>query len=461
MPPAPDTRPGTVRLWRLAALALPLAALAGQAAERPLWSPAPPEPFPVLPPSAPAPAPAQAAPAMPALPPLDLATARKLALEHQPSVAAARASLAAAVARQQALERVHLGGVLLARDLPVRRQQAAAGVEGTQAAVCQAEADAAAAATVTYLAVLYALEQQKVLADARSRLEDLRGKVQKIIDLKDKGRADVTTTELKRLDSYLAFVEARRAEAATGQERGLAALREALGLPPCTPLTLAQSRLPEPGPGPEGGREQVIALALARRGEVAQSQAAERAAALEIEAQHALLLPNARTFASGSDLHAQMVPPTVFYPNYLPGGIVPEMPPMLPGGRAGRVEQAEAYHARTEAVVAKARNLIALQAEDAYLRWQEKAAARDQLRKALTAAQAFADELRETFSLEKASPPTLTDLLNANVTATRLQVDVNEAQYELLLNLSALERVTVGGFCPQFGPPQPQAAPAR
>src|SRR5262245_44805652 len=69
---------------------------------------------------------ASAPPAAPA-PPLTLEACRQIALHQQPAIAAARASLAAAVARSQALDNLHVPRCL-ARDLPIRRRQACLGV---------------------------------------------------------------------------------------------------------------------------------------------------------------------------------------------------------------------------------------------------------------------------------------------------------------------------------------------
>src|SRR5436305_8067158 len=81
---------------------------------------------------------------------LDLAACRRIALENQPAVAAARATLEAALARSQAAENLHVPA-FLARDLPVRRQQAALGVVIAEAGVARAEADTVYGVTYSYL----------------------------------------------------------------------------------------------------------------------------------------------------------------------------------------------------------------------------------------------------------------------------------------------------------------------
>ena len=84
-----------------------------------------------------------------------------LALERQPRVAAARGSLAAAQAAEEAVASLRLPS-FLAPDLPIRRQQAALGVAAAAAALAQDEWDAAYAVKRNWFSVLYALEQARV-----------------------------------------------------------------------------------------------------------------------------------------------------------------------------------------------------------------------------------------------------------------------------------------------------------
>src|SRR4051794_6782110 len=63
---------------------------------------------------------------------LDLARCKAVALANQPSIGAAQASLNAAVARQHALDTIHVPR-FLAPDLPIRKQQAVVGLSIAQA----------------------------------------------------------------------------------------------------------------------------------------------------------------------------------------------------------------------------------------------------------------------------------------------------------------------------------------
>ncbi len=318
------------------------------------------EPPPPL--AAPLAAPVPAAPQV-----FDLNACREYAVEHQPAVAAARDSLAAAQLKADAVQNIRGVAALISRDLPVRRQQAALGVSIAQAEVDAAEWDARYSATYCYLAALYAREQQlnaKDILESPRGLNDFRDLVNDIV--KNGLRKDVTEKHKELVEAYRSLVVGRRAEADQGYERAIAALREAMNIGPGCRIELADQRLPECDAVPD--KDQVIQLAVERRGEVIESALAEQVFCLEVDAQGRLRLPSARTFASGGDIHAKVLPAAEFDPVYRPGPVGPEMPPNLVGSKHERQDEAEAYHARSAAVAEKARNLVALEAEDSYLR---------------------------------------------------------------------------------------------
>jgi outer membrane protein TolC len=193
-------------------------------------------------------------------------------------------------------------------------------------------------------------------------------------------------------------------------------------------------------------RQEVIALALARRGEIAQAATAAQVTDYEVKAQGTRWLPSMRTFASGSDIHAQSIPYGNFEENYKPGAVGLEMPTQLVGSRSHRIDQAQAYNARAEAFSDKTRGLIALEAEQAYLRWLEASRKAKDFEKAMLDAEALAQGVRKDFRPDDAKI-TINDLLDASVLASQLRVQFNQARYQEVLALAALERVTAGGFC--------------
>jgi outer membrane protein TolC len=384
---------------------------------------------------------------------------RQIALENQPTIAATRAALKAALDRVHALETLRVPNCL-ARDLPIRRNQAALGVTIAQAAIVQAEAETLHGISAAYLGVLYADQQLRLTEDPergiRRRLKDLQTLVNDLV--RGKQRRDVALPEHRDLvRSFLQTLDGRVSEAEQGKLRALAALREAMGLAPDFVVVLSERDLPCPRTQPPTLNE-LIALAVARRGEMIQAAVFAEVVCLEIEAQamnnHR---PSVRTFASGSDIHAKPIPSgDVGGVDFRPSIVGPDMPVFLNGSRDARVQQARDYYERAQANAAKARNLIALEVEDLYRRWLDKAKKAEHLEKAFREARTFSERMKEIFNREeRGSYPNVDEVINAGLITTRLQLEWKEAHYQALLALAALERATSGGFAVDF-----DAAPA-
>jgi outer membrane protein TolC len=386
-------------------------------------------------------APAPAAAPQPA-PVYDLAGVRQLAISHQPALTAEQESLRTAEARQKAVDRL-LVPTLLQRDLPVRRQQSALGVQVAAAGANHAEWEGIYATTRNYFSVLYARQQQKVADDALLNLETLREAIKRLVAL---DRKNVTQLHADKVDVYIQIVQGRREEAVFGIDRANAALREAVGLSADMPLVIADTQMPEITA--DATKEQLLEWALARRGEMVQVSLAADVVCLEVKAQSLSFLPTMRTFASASDVHSQQVPQGVRNGEYRPGALLMEMPPNLAGGRHGRVEQAEALHARAIAVVEKTRNLITLEVEDNYLKLLEARRQVAQFAKAVKSAKVLMDKTKTDFDMSAQTTPD--DALNTGILYTQARLHANEAQYHYLLALAALERITAGGFNPGF-----------
>ena len=390
-------------------------------------------------------APAVTAPAVEARV-LDLSACRQIALERQPAVAAARATLAAAVARSEAVDNLHVP-TFLARDLPIRRKQAAIGVVIAQAGVTQAEGDTIYGVTFSYLSATYAVTQRQVARDAIAALTDLNQRVKEAIKL---GARDVTKDDEEKVGVRLLRAQARLEETTQGEQRALSALREAMGLGPDCAAYLADGRLPDADPPVD--LHAIIALALERRGELIQAVNAAQVTGYEVDAQASRLLsPSVRTFAANSDVHSQPVPSGMYEENYRPAAVPPEMPTQISGSRSGRVEQAKAYNARAEAVADKTRGLIALEAEQAYYRWQEAANREKRYREAADRAEKQAADVRMRIRTGfKAG--SIDNVLYFQQLSSEMRVEANQARYQKLIALAALERVTAGGFCAGLTP---------
>ncbi len=368
---------------------------------------------------------------------LDLAACRQLALERQPSLAAAQASLTTASIRAAGLQRLP-NLPLLARDLPVRRQQACMGITAATAGLEQARWDTLYSVTRCYFAAVYA-RQQLDLADSATK---------ELGDLKKQADQAKYKDESEQLAIFLEIIAGRRQAAEKGIPRALAALREAIGLEPSCPIQVADTRLPDLVPSV--ACQDMVAMALSRRGELVQAGINAQVSQCEVHAQSLNRFhPTVRTFASGSDIHARPIPAGDFGTEYQPAALAPEMPPFLAGDRPGRVGQAAALAARAQTLSDKTRGLIALEAEDACQRYQEALEKLPRLRTAAEMAKTRADRLAEE-SRDPTTEPRFSEAATAGTLAGQLRQEVNETQFQLLLNLAALERITAGGFAPGF-----------
>lgn len=403
-------------------------------------------------PAAPAPAAATAtvegtAPA--SVPVLGLAECVQLALERQPALAASRASLAAALAQNRGLNDLKAPPILAGRELPTRRKQAAAGIVIAEAGVLQAEWETIYAAKRMYYAVLYANEQNKL---AKEVVENLRFYLTRVKEQVEKGESrEWSTSTVDKIAIYVGLAETRQAEAARGMERAAAALREAMGVGPDFCFHLRDEGLPNHSV--EVCRDAIVQLALGRRGELVQVTHALDVFNLEVDAQAASCMPVTRTFAAGSDLHARPIPQGVMNGEYRPGAVGLEMPPNMAGTRSARIERAKHFAARASAVVDKTRGLIALEAEDVYLRWLESSRKAAQTREAAGSAARLATSTRKDFL--SSTNVKMEDILMNEVLASQAQSSYNEARFQLAIALAALERVTAGGFCATASPAQP------
>jgi outer membrane protein TolC len=336
----------------------------------------------------------------------------------------------------------------LARDLPHRRTQSAIGLQVATAGVHLAEINTDYGVQYSYLTYLYARTQQAVLDDSLDNLRRLRKTVRTIVE--EGLRGDIVTRDLNTIDSYIAMVQGRREESVKGQARALSALREAMGLPCDAALVLRHDRLLSVKP-PAICREDVIALAVARRPEIVQANLGVDVTALEVVAQDKCALnPRQPTFAAGSDLHANPLPAGSYDFDYKPGAVGPEMPTTINGNRRDRVAQAARYLDRSRSVADKARGLISLEAEQAYLRFAE---ARDKLpryEEAYRQANIAFEDVKKKFTPENMNVR-LDQFISAALVATQMRVSTNEARYQMLLGLALIERVTAGGLPANLG----------
>jgi hypothetical protein len=387
--------------------------------------------------------------------PLSLGAAQAHALERQPLVAAANASLVAAAVRRDAIHSLRVPN-FVARDLPVRKQQSDLGVAVADANLRLAQMNALYAVNYSYISYLYILEQERIAADAIPRLLELRTRLLTPPD-QDKGQApkELNPEKLPRderinflqVETSLNLARTRQAEAQMAAERALSALREAMALPPDCPLAIARHRLMDVNL--QLDKKVLLDLACARRPELVQASLGLEVAGLETlaQAKTSALAFRMNTFASGSDIHANALPEGRFDNEYRPAAVGPEYPVTLNGHRKKRVEQAEAWEGRAGTVVDRTRSLIALEVDQTYLRWLDASKRLAGYRAAYRTAEARVQELREDVVKGDNFAGGLPQLIKAGTAASQLRYELNKARYEMLLGLAQLERVTAGAFC--------------
>src|SRR5262249_14814520 len=97
----------------------------------------------------------------------------------------------------------------------------------------------------------------------------------------------------------------------------------------------------------------------------------------------------------------------------------------------------------------KTRNLIALEAEDMYYKWEEAMRKVPQSQSAEQAGRRLAKNTRDDF--RAAQRVKIEDILTNEALAAQAAAAYNEALYQLVVALADLQRVTAGGFDAGFG----------
>jgi hypothetical protein len=336
-------------------------------------------------------------------------------------------------------------------DLPIRRQQARLGIEAAQAELARLQADNRYVVTRAYLSVLYARVQRKVLDDLIEDLIFLRDRVRASIEKKERPEWTAATVDL--ITMYLRRTEARRTEADRGIALALAVVRESLSLEPNACLTISEEPIPQPSV--QVCREDIIAAALAHRGEIIEANLASEATVLEADVQATRCRNGTfHTFAAANDLHSKQVQQPVYGEEFRPGGIPLAMPDILVGPRANRVETAQDYSVQAAAVAQKTRNLVILEAEESYFTWEEWSKKAALLGEAARIGDRLGRELHDEFrgSLRRL----VQALVPESLLAAQTRTDYNETLYRQAIALAALERVTNGAFCAGLAnPPAP------
>jgi outer membrane protein TolC len=370
-----------------------------------------------------------------------------IAQERQPSLRAVYASANASKAGQTALNNIPPKiGELLSPDLPVRKEQSNRGQLAAAADIQKIHNEIVYDATRLYYTIVYARQQEQVADNVVATLTRLV-EIAKII-LESPMPGDMTKAKLDMMLLGLGEAKSLRLTAIQGQKQAYAGLREVMGVEPSFVFRVQDAGLPVMVQDVTFTREQAIEMALSRRPELTLAAAGVDAFRLEVYAQAKIpFKKTVPTLASGADIHARQIPQGMRDKDYRPEAIVPEMPPQLVGSKYDRVCRAMAYSQRADAVYDKARNLIILEAENAFYTL-ELAAEKLVIAKQRNAdAKDLMDRVLENVDNLKSQKD---QLVLGYVTASRAQSDYVAAVYDYILALAAMERITAGGVRPSF-----------
>jgi outer membrane protein TolC len=389
-----------------------------------------------------APAPASASPSVKIL---TLDEAIHYALQRQPNVLAARATLNSAVVGREAANSQM--SALMGPIITVRRKQADLGVAAAQAAVDEAELSTVHAVTRCYLTVIYAQDQLKVASDFADRMKRLRESTENSLKT---GAKFVTASDLDKIDTYALVAQARKVEAEHGIARAKATLREAIGAPADCCLDFATDTLDNyyqgvqkycNAQGAQLGCCCCVEAALNHRPELVGAKLFAQLAHLEIDAQNLTLHMNAKTFAAIADIHSKGVAVTTINGSYHPGDLAQEMPVFLVGHRSQRVTQAAQLAHRARIVADKVHGLIALEAEDACIRLNQESGQVALYRQAVEKADKTVDNSSTAYRNQQTG---VDGWLESEGIAAQTKMQLNESLFRYASALASLQKATAG-----------------
>lgn len=377
---------------------------------------------------------------------LELRECLEIGQANQPTVKAAKASLASGERGYLALQNFSRAVELISGDLPVRRLQAQRGIVAASSEVLKAQHEVTYDVTRMFFTYVYATQQEQTAQDIVEQMETFYRVAEDIlkagvIDPKVK----INNFTLYALDDAIGEIRRLREKASLGRKQSLAALKEAMGVGQDFELVPATKELPLMAGNVTLGK--VTQMALARRTELVQAAVVLDVTRLEVCAQARLNhRKTVQTFAAGSDLHSKVLPTSLRNGEYRPGPVAPEMPTILAGSRDDRVGRALALCDRQEAVYEKVLGLVRLEAEYAFLQWQSTA---ERVRDAKIRYDRGLKVLEESRAAAAArQDPEL--LVKNEALAGKAQAEYLEAVQRLIEALINLERVTGGGVRPDF-----------
>lgn len=368
------------------------------------------------------------------------------AMENQPRIKAAMASLRAAEAARQGIHSIR-GLARLSAELKIRQKQADHGLDVARAVLDQETEDTRYAVRRAYMTAVYAGIQKDRLSKLAQSLDGSR--LEKgLVGLVLEGTFGVGT----RL--RMARVKARNnlAVAQVGQLKARFLLLEEMG------GKTAIGFLPDPAdqalPKPVFSvtLQEFETLVGEYRGERLLAREGREIAALEVEAQRRALpfkLINS-SFMSFSGNNAPPVPTPERGGEYRPGAINLEMPANFGGPKKHRISRAEALADRAVLTELTARNLTNLEARVIYLTFRET-------ERRIQANKAAIGEARMIFRRATQPPMSYLDgmLLGDSI---ELLIEYEELRLKRALLAIEMMRETCGALDIPFIQPSPDEA---
>lgn len=369
-----------------------------------------------------------------------------VAMENQPRIQAAMASLRAAEAARRGIYSLR-GIARLSPDLKIRREQADHGVEVAQAVLDQETEDTRYAVRRAYLTAVYAGIQAERLMKLVKALDMAR---------EDKGLAGIIIEEFAGVGTRLRMAKAKarnnQAVAQVGRLKARFLLLEEMG------GKSALGFLPEPAdsvlpkPAVSITLQEFESLVAEHRGERRLAREGREIASLELEAQRRALPFRliSNSFASFAGNNAPPVPTPERGGEYRPGAINLEMPSNFGGPKRDRVDRAAALAERAKLTENTTRNLTNLESRVTYLNYRET-------ERRIQADKAAIGEARLIFNRVTRNPMTYLDglLLGDSV---GLLVEYEELRLKRALIAVEMMRETCGFLEIPFIQPSPDEA---
>ena len=373
---------------------------------------------------------------------LKLGECLAIAEANHPSIKMAEASLSQTMKGSASLQKVppRLGS-LVRPDLPIRIQQSCRGIDAAVANCTLVRQLVVNDVCRMYYTYIYAKQQEGVVNEIAAQLNTYKELVEEYlkrpINPDDKLKINKTTLDL--IVIALNTANSRLIEAQYGKLRALAALKQAMGIDP-TSIEFVTKDDELPIMAGIVTQERVVELAMSRRAELIQAAAATDAFRLEVCAQEKVSRGSqVQTLASGTDLHAILVPQAIRNGEYRPGATPPEMPGALFGKKDDRVSRAIDISRRQDAQFEQVESLIKLEAINAYLTWKQTSEQMALAKKRFEAGKSLAELTRQN-----AGNVTQIELVQNFANAGLAQSQYLDAVFEHIKSMIALERVTAG-----------------